>query len=47
MLFVISLFMGDVLVFVDASFETNEPMIYGLNEPELHECQWIHVLILD
>lgn len=24
--------MGDLLIFLDASFEINEPMIFGLNE---------------
>lgn len=31
--FIISLFMGDSLVFFDAYFEINEPMKFGLNKP--------------
>lgn len=31
--FVISLFMGDLLIFFNDSFEINEPMKFGLNEP--------------
>lgn len=31
--FVLSLFIGGLLVFFDASFEINEPMMFGLNEP--------------
>lgn len=56
---VISLFMGDLFVFFDASFEINEPMKFGLNWPICKvksgvcewgapdEWQWIHVLTLD
>lgn len=55
--FVISLFIGDFLVFFYASYEINEPMTFGLNEPickvtsgvcgSPDERQRIHVLLLD
>lgn len=43
--FVISLFMGDLLVFSDASFEVNEPTAFELNEPMWHLVftRWVAV----